>query len=479
MILNVFFCGFLGFFFHSIHYIIYDILELMKSAKQMLVIKLMYLLPILFFAVAYFGLTTTGEDILQGAGRLWSGSEINLVEDVKNSFDNNGRITDMYAWSVIDLFDYQFQFGPDLVFRLLDLAMAGGLFYLMSYAILGRKPKLEFKDASLFLVLFATVILTPHGRIMYAGFSAIHNYMIGAFIFMAFCLPYIKLVLGKENCKKWWMTVLMLVFGIVFGMSSALTPIAFFVVALGYILIGKRRIKIPLWAIVGLAGLVIGVVISNVFGPGAGNYSNNDVYTGTYDYVAFSEILNNIPRIIKHLIVNIGRVILPAAILAGILFVFCINPRRFFSAKFYEKIEKKRMRLIMSELAFAIILILGSFQVSAPIRILLPAYLALVMVVLTVFWPEIQKEKVIGCGAMVLVIGIVVAKSILTINYHEQSSVVLKKIEDAETESVCVTPVEVEAFNYPVVYLGQENMVMEWAVPETIHGKTVTFCENN
>ncbi len=429
----------------------------------------LYVLPVLFFVVAYFGLVSTGEDILQGAGNLKNGNAIDFVGDVSASFQNNGRLTDMYAWSVIDFFDYQFNFGVDTIFRMLDVAMVVGVFYMMAYMVLGRKLKLQIKDAAVFACGFLALILTQHGRVFYAGFSVIHNYMMGIFIFLAFLLPYIKWLRGEKIGKVWYYGLPVL--GVVFGMSAALTPLAFLVTATIYIIYmkAKEHRKIPLWFILGMVGVVVGFAVSNLLGPGAGNYAGNELYTATYDYIGFSEIFSGsgIVKVLVHLASNFGRVLLPVLVLLVVLFVFAKKP---------VKLEKDQLLAISFLAVFAIVLICGSFQVNAPLRILLPAYVVLVAAALAIF--EEFRTPHFGIMLCAGVLAVAITKCVLVGGYAEQSAKTFEYIRNSEAHDVCVDKEMVKSYNFPVVYLGQEDMVMEWATPEPIYDKSVKFCES-
>lgn len=429
----------------------------------------LYSLPVIFFMVAYFGLTATGEDILQGAGNLSNGNAVDFVGDVSASFNNNGRLTDMYAWGIIDLFDYQFSFGVDTIFRLLDVVMAAGVFYMMAYMVLGRKLKLEIKDAAVFVCGFLAVILTQHGRVLYAGFSVIHNYMMGLFILLGFLLPYTKWLRGGEIHKAWWWGLPVL--GIVFGMSAALTPLAFLVAATIYIIYMKvkEHRKIPVWYFLGIAGVIVGFAVSNIFGPGAGNYAGNELYTAAYDYVGFSEIFSGegILKVLMHLVSNFGRVLVPILVFLAVLLVFVKRPLAF---------AKERLSTVWFFVLFAVVLVCGSFQVNAPLRILLPAYIMLVVSALTLF--KEYRTASFGVVVFVLGLGLAVVKCVLVGSYAELSAKTFEYIRSSETHDVCVEPEMVKSYNFPVMYLGQEDMVMDWATPEPIYDKSVRFCES-
>ena len=94
----------------------------------------LFILPVVFFGVCYFLMTVWGEDIIQGAG-----TTPDVWNDIKGAFMHNSRLSDMYAWTVINFFDFQYSFGVDTIFRLIDVVMAAGIFYLMTSMMLGRR----------------------------------------------------------------------------------------------------------------------------------------------------------------------------------------------------------------------------------------------------------------------------------------------------------------------------------------------------
>lgn len=452
--------------------------------KNKILAALLYVLPVIFFLVAYFGITTSGEDIYQGAGNYKNGVEINVAKDAAEAFRHNGRITDVYAWTVIDFFDYQFQWGLDVIFRLLDVIMACGIFYLMAMAIIGRKPKLSMRDALVYDASFVMIMLTQHGRVFYAGFSAIHNYMVGTFIMMAFAMPYLMMLWGNKVDKKHhfaW-AIGMVAMGVLFGMSSAIAPIAFVIVAIVYgIAIRKRRkVWMPKWAIAGIVGAIVGICVSNFAGPSLDFYTSNVAYIDTYDYVSVAGLLeapvDGMVRLLKHLAMNFGRVLVPIAICLLAALICIRDTRQILTRKFWREMSKKRKKVLAACVMFAAIAILGAVQVNAPLRILLPGYIANVIVILMIVEPCV-KSKIAGWGIALVVGAIVIVKIGLTAEYHQRASEVFDEMRKNDVDVICVDRKKVRAKNLPMVYLGQEDMLAEWAMPETVYGKTVEFCE--
>ena len=443
---------------------------------------ILYSLPILFFVVSYFVMTVSGEDIWQGAGNWRNNVAIDVVADAKEAFEHNGRLTDMYAWTAIDFFDYQFNFGLDTIFRLLDVVMAGGVFYLMSVMVLGRKLKIEVKDALLFDVSFAGVMLTQHGRVFYAGFSAIHNYMIAIFIMLLFGLPYVMKMWGKRVEMRWWGNLLFLLLGVVFGMSAAVPPVAFVIVWVASVIVRwRKKIRAERWEICGFSGVLVGLLLSNFLGPSLDFYTTNDVYTVTYDYISvqgfLADFASGIVRIFKHLVVNFGRVLVPLVAFGIVAFVFIKKSRQIFSKQYWIEMVGAQKRVLLAIVGFGTLCVLGTFQVSAPLRVLLPAYIVGLIALIIIARSLVPRARVLGCLIVIMASGILITRLVLAVNYHIRMAAVLENIRDYGGATMCIEQEDVKAVNLPVVYLGQEDMLADWAMPEVIYDKTIEFCQ--
>ena len=300
-----------------------------RGSKLSIILSLiLYAIPLIFFIICYFLIITSGEDIYQGAN-----TTPDIIGDSIAAFNYNARLSDMYAWSVINFFDYKYSFGIDTIFRLLDVAMGMGIIYLMTYFALGHKPRLKISDATWFLFCFVMIFLTPHGRTLYAGFSVVHNYLIITLSTLVFLLPFIRLARNQTTQNKAWFALYMLVVGFAFGFSSNLTPIAFLItyaIAKTYSVI-KHRSKINKWEVTGVIGTLVGISIQYLLGPGVASYINGD-YSITYDYVSigkmFSEPFASIVALAKHVIVNYGRVLLPLLLVFTVCFADYIIARK-------------------------------------------------------------------------------------------------------------------------------------------------------
>lgn len=448
-----------------------------RGAWRKVLAGLLYGVAALFFVISYFGMTTSGEDIYQGAN-----TEPAILEDMGAAFLHNARLPDMYAWSVINFFDYQFSFGADTIFRLIDVVLGVGVLYLVTYFVLGRKLKLELSDATIFATGFLMLFLTPHGRPLYAGFSTIHNYLPIAMITLGFTTPYLRRLMGREVRERWWLAILMLVFGVGFGMSSNLTPVAFLVTWVIVLIVRlARKEKMRVWEILGVVGILIGMGISYIGGPGVSSYINSE-YATTYDYVGLGEIFaapaSSIVRVAKHTIYNAGRVVLPAVILLGVVAGIRLLVSRERRKLAWLPKEKETRRLLAVLGIFIVFHVLAAVQIKAPLRILLPAYLATMIFTLIVVaeWVQGWKIGVVSgvVGALVLVV--IGMRTALAIEYHEQTRAVLEKVRSSDEVVVCVSREEVRSRVLPVIYLGQDDMLADWAMPEKIYGKDVVWC---
>ena len=351
------------------------------TKKSTIVAIILYSLPILFFVISYFLITTSGEDNFQGAGNWRNGFNVTPINDAIGAFNFNSRITDMYAWSVIDFYDYQFMFGPDTIFRLIDVALATAVIYFSTYIILGRKPKLNIKDALIFCATFTCFIVTPFGRPFYHEFSMAHNYVPLALITLIVLIPYIRLISKKpiEKHQK-LLSLTMPIFGIYFGMSATITPLAFIATVVLYcIIMHKKLTRPPIWFFTGIIGTVIGFLICWLAGSGVDHYTD-PVVASTFDYVSLSSLLENplaeFPHLLWHEIYNFGIVLMPLIIIFVICYIFSKPKIKF------KNLPTTTKNLILAFSFFIVIHILGASLIKAVPRLLIPAYLMGIIIIL-------------------------------------------------------------------------------------------------
>ena len=394
----------------------------------------------------------------------------------------------MYAWSVINFFDYQYSLGIDTIFRLLDVAMGMGIIYLMTYFVLGRKLKLQISDATWFLFCFVMIFLTPHGRTLYAGFSVIHNYLIITLSTLVFLLPFIRLTQNQTTRNKAWFTLCMFAIGFIFGFSSNLTPIAFLItyaIARTYSVI-KYRPKINKWEIAGIVGILIGISIQYLLGPGVTSYINGD-YSTTYDYISiekiFSEPLASIVSLGKHAIINYGRVLLPLLLVFTACFAVYFVARKLSKQKLAIRPINKQDNVVLSiGILFVVIHTAIASQIEFPLRIIIPAYtvgIVCLAIILRNILSQLNKyfKTAFTCAVLLASIAIVATRLVLAISYSQKSRPILDYIKNYPRQTLCVPKESIASPAIPLIYLGQEPILADWAMPETIYGKTITFCD--
>lgn len=445
--------------------------------KQQFLSIILYLLPVVFAFTTAFFITTSCEDNFQGAGNLRNGAEINILTDTTNAFKFNSRITDMYAWSVIDFYDYQFEFGIDIILRVIDIFIIIGVFYLATYLILNRKPKLMIKDAIAFCTIFTAFIITPFGRAFYHEFSMIHNYVPLALITLIFSIPYIKLLTNSPiKTKPALLTIFMAITGILFGMSAVITPIAFIITVILFCIIRRRSIhRPPIWFFSGLLGTIIGFLICWLAGSGVNHYTNPSTALA-FDYFSIGEIFNNIPKLLFHEVYNFGIVLIPLlGVIVACLF-FTKNWREIFTKKFWKNLPKNTKNLILIFSIFIIFHILGASLVKSPPRLLIPAYLAGLIITFRFFVQFINSKKCAFCVAILTSL-VVITHLMLVIKYHNEMTIVLEDIKNSSDTTICIDPAETKPTRIPIIDLSQANIIDDWGSPEPIHSKGILNCK--
>jgi hypothetical protein len=143
-----------------------------------------------------------------------------------------------------------------IVTPLVELA----LFYLLTLHVLGRAPSLRrADDALLFALILALAALTVPSiglMLFYRPFTG--NYLYGLVINLALLVPYRLHFESARTIRIWWAPALF-VLGAVAGLCNEHTGPAFAaVIALALYAFWRRDRRIPVWAILGLVGLVAG-----------------------------------------------------------------------------------------------------------------------------------------------------------------------------------------------------------------------------
>lgn len=447
---------------------------------------ILYALPVLFFTICYFLVVTSGEDIFQGANSM-----PDIIGDSIAAFNHSARLADMYAWSTINFFDYTFQFGPDIIFRIIDIALGFLTFYLTAFIALGRRPRLELKDATIFAGSFLLVMFTSYGTTLYGGFSKIHNYLIISVVCLTFGLFYFKDLLGQKLPEKLWFAFVMLALGFIFGLTSSVTAVAFLIclpVYLIYLHLTKQKVFIKRFLLSWRSASVLGVIVAlfciYVIGPGLADYDTNAIYRAVCDYLPLNEIFINlgdsIKRIIFHNLFNFGRFLAPFVVISIPVAVYGFILRR--KNKYhFPKFSRKEKNYIFATLCFIILHILALSQIKYFTRMVLPVHLAAIALYCYVLLKVFKLKNFIPLALIetALLLIILTIRTVFAISYLNQVSPVLERIKNSEEEVTCITEAEAKSYNLPYIYLGQEDFLVDWAMPQTIYGKKVDFCNSN
>lgn len=465
---------------------------MMSSKLRRVATGILYLLPVIFFAVCYFLITTTEEDIIQGAG-----TTPDVWNDLVAAFRNNARLSDMYAWAVINFFDYQYSFGVDTIFRLLDVAAAVGVVLLIASVILGHRPRWNLKDVMVYLGSFLLIVLTPYGYTFYRGFSMAHNYLIIALAMLGFGLPFVRKLSGTKIprlYRKWWVAVPM---GLVFGLSANFPPLAFLAT---YVLVKAwqwwkvrkqegawRKILPEAWEWMMIGGMLASLAIGYILGPGVSGYASDPMYATTYDYVTLSSVFQDFGgatvRIFRHMAMNFGRTLAPVvAVLAGGWILAWMRARLSKKNLRFLPEDTGTRRILASLLIFSGFVVLAGSQIIMPIRLCMPAYLALIIVVVILvrgWWGDLgERWRLAGCGMMTgLALVAIVLRAGFAWSYHEQVRGVFDTIEHAEGDTVLVDFDSVQ--QRPKMPLGmfqqEETFVRRQETTYEIYGKKIVY----
>lgn len=448
----------------------------------------LFALPVLFFSIVYFLQVVSSEDIFQGAGR-----PVSIINDAINAFHWSSRLSDMYAWSVINFFDYTFKFGVDTIFRLIDVIFAAGIFYVTSVLVLDRRPRLKIRDALLFGISFLALFLSDYSRSLITSFSQIHNYLLITLLSLLFLLPFARQLRGKYLSPRPLTKFIMLVLGFLFAFSSNVTPAAFLITA-GLVifydrLVRKRTINfnkiLQSWQIFAVTGMVVAMFVMYVMGPGVSSYTHG--YNGSYVSIEslITAFLANGPALIGNMVHNFQSVTSALLMMLLVVLVEYVIARKKLITKQQEPIAGIRFSVIA--LLFFIINILDVSQIDVPsskmTRILLPAYICVIVSVLftvnrLLILADIKKKTLFLLAIPILLLTTVITADIGTVmvRHRQQASAVLEKIKHTDSKDVCVTQADEPTAKSPLLKYYQAKLFIDWSMPATIYDKQVNWC---
>ena len=445
--------------------------------------------PVLFFIISYFLNTVSAEDIYQGANTFTG-----AFESAINVLFNHGRLADAYGFFVIKFFNYQFEFGVDFFFRLIDVFMGCATIYLLVAFALGRRLQLTIKDALLFNIAAILLFLAPIGRTLYSGFSIIHNYLLIGLLPLLFFIPFIRELNGAKLPQSLFFNILMFMLGVIFGLSSNLVPLAFIIALL---IIGCYKLcrhqtfqtwLLP-WKVSSLLGVVTGILLSFFVFSGINGYMNES-YMSVNDYLPFTDLLispvSSLPKLFTHEFHNFRRLLLPLGAVAIALFAFYfVIFKRHHATKLHFSKTQKILTFFVLIFMFTNMLTLS--QIIAPHRLIYPAYLCgiifvliLVSLVFDSFITRIPKTLLVIATSIISLI-LVVTHAYLLLSYRAQTAQILYNIKTSPKSVLCInrsdTTLHHTIAGSPL--LAQDEMLIDWTMPAQIYNKTVTFCPDD
>lgn len=461
----------------------------LKGMLSQIVIGLLFILPVIFFSIVYFLQVTSSEDIYQGAGQ-----PISIISDALSAFQWSARFGDMYAWSVINFFDYRYELGVDTIFRLIDVIVAVGIFLLVTAMVLGRKPRWEIRDASLFAVSFLVVFLSDYSRPLLSSFSQIHNYLSIALFSLIFLLPFVFQLRGKEFPSRPVNKLLMFTVGFLFAFASNVTPVTFLITAVLVILYDKLVLKRTLnlslvlrsWQIFAFAGMLIALIVMYILGPGLSSYTQN--YNNSYVSIEslISSPLTNGLALIGNMANNFQSLAPAFLMLLLIVLVEYVIYRKNLIPKQREQVAGIRFSVIALVFFVVHILAVSQINVTGVERILLPAYLCVVVGILFTVNRLLQigdvKPKILmllAVPVIFLLSAVTVDMSVVMAQHQREAAVVLDRIKQADDMEVCVTQADNPTAKSPLLKYYQRELFVDWAMPLTIYGKQVNWCNSS
>ena len=261
-------------------------------------------------------------------------------------------------------------------------------------------------------------------------------------------------------------------------MSATITPLAFLATIIIYFIIRRKHlIKPPLWFCTGIVGTIIGFLICWLAGSGVDHYTNTPATATTFDYIPFSDIFANIPKLIFHNLYNFALVFIPLAIVFILCFIFLKKRKTLFSKAHFTHLSPTTINLILVFAIFIIIHILGASLIKSPPRLLIPAYLAGLIIVFKLFLPHLKFNTILTIFITTTAFVVVLIHTILLIKYHLEMSKVLDDVKNSTETIICINPEDTKPTRIPVIDLSQANIVVNWGQPEPIYNKQIIYCE--
>lgn len=448
-----------------------------KSTPIMVLNITLYVFPIIFFIITYLFMTVSAEDVLQGAGTRGS-----ILYALSWAFDYNARLSDMYAYAVINRFDYQFAFGIDTVFRLIDVIFAAGMIYLITFIIIGKRPRL--RHGPIFAAAAMAVYLCPFCDSLYLGFSHIHNYLIIGTFSMLLMLPFALKLQGHTVPKGWGFSALMLVLGFLFGFSSNITPAAFLlalIIAMAYTVIRKKRFDIRTvlrpWEFTAVLGMLAAIAIMYGAGNGISHYTSGG-YSELTDYIPLSSALIAPVWVLRHIAENL-RAMAPCLVTLALALAAELALLR----KGVYKDGGARFSAVCLLFVTAHTISMTQIYIRPLFRLIMPAYFVTLAGVgftarrLLSLLPIKRFITALSLAVLLLTAAATVDIAVFRAEYNRAIAVVLESIRAAEGDTAEVPRAALEVPRSPVFGFTQFPLVQDWTLGQSIYGKKITLVD--
>lgn len=85
-------------------------------------------------------------------------------------------------------------------------------------------------------------------------------------------------------------------------------------------------------------------------------------------------------------------------------------------------------------------------------------------------------KTIFTCCLALVAAAITVVRLSTAITYAQKVEPVFEQARESNGQPFCVNYEDIRNNVLPVVYLGQEDMLVDWAMPETIYDTAITFC---
>lgn len=238
-----------------------------------------------------------------------------------------------------------------------------------------------------------------------------------------------------------------------------------------------------------IGSMLISMAMGYVLGPGVSGYASDPIYVITYDYVAFGDILHNfggsVVQIAKHIVINFGRTLLPIIVALVVSGGAALVRAKMFGKKLTLLPDSTGQKKLLAGLTiFSVFAVLAGSQIIMPVRLCLPAYLALCIVAVILarnWWQDVGGKGLVAIMSLMVVAmaATIVIRGFLAWDFHGRVGVAFDTIREAESETVCINPYEFQQrFETPFNMFQQETtFVLRRTTPNTIYDKTVVYCE--